>query len=290
MNQPLSNAQTRDVEALLHPYTNAVALRETGPMVIKRGEGVRVYDSAGKPLHRGDGGALVRVARLRQCRLVEAARAADGEAALLSHLRRQGHEPAVELAEKLKAMAPGRMARCVRQLSGSEANDTQVKLAWYYNNALGRPRRRRSSRGSKAYHGVTIVGGVADRARRQPPRLRPAASPGMLHHRRAAFLAGAEPGESEEAFAARLAGELEALIEREGPDTIAAFIAEPVMGAGGVIVPPAGYFDAIAADLPQARHPVDLRRGDLRLRPHRQMVRRADASTLRPTSCRWPSS
>ena len=158
MTQPLSNFQMRDVEALLHPYTNAVALRETGALVIERGEGVRVFDQAGRRLHRGDGRALVLRARLRQRR---AGRGGAGSrwrsCPTTTSSGGKSHEPAVELAEKIKALAPGRMARVFYQTSGSEANDTQVKLAWYYNNALGRPAKKKIVSRQKAYHGVTIV-------------------------------------------------------------------------------------------------------------------------------------
>ena len=144
MNQPLSNFQMRDAEALLHPYTNAVALRGTGALVIERGEGVRVFDQAGRRLHRGAGGALVLRASASATPSSSRRRGRrwSGCPTTTSSAARS-HEPAVELAEKIKALAPGRMARVFYQTSGSEANDTQVKLAWYYNNALGRPEKKK---------------------------------------------------------------------------------------------------------------------------------------------------
>ena len=138
------------------------------------------------------------------------------------------------------------MARVFYQSSGSEANDTQVKFAWYYNNALGRPEKKKIISRIKGYHGVTIVAasltGLPNNHRDFDLPV-----PGIRHAATPHYWKGAEPGESEAAFSARLAAELEALIQAEGPDTIAAFIAEPVMGAGGVIVPPEGYFPAIGA-------------------------------------------
>jgi 4-aminobutyrate---pyruvate transaminase len=162
--------------------------------------------------------------------------------------------------------------------SGSEANDSQVKLVWYYNNALGRPKKKKIIARIKGYHGVTIASASLTGLPYEPPDFDlPVANilhTGCPHHYR-----GAQPGESEEEFATRLASELEEMILREGPDTVAAFIAEPVMGAGGVIVPPAGYFPKIQAVLRQARHPVHRRRGDLRLRPDS-----ADGSARRPST------
>jgi 4-aminobutyrate--pyruvate transaminase len=132
--------------------------------------------------------------------------------------------------------------------SGSEANDSQVKLVWYYNNALGRPLKKKIIARIKGYHGVTIAsasltGLPANHTDFDLPiaNILHAACP---HHYR-----GAHEGESEEEFATRLAAELEEQILREGPETVAAFIAEPIMGAGGAIVPPATYFPKIQAVL-----------------------------------------
>jgi 4-aminobutyrate--pyruvate transaminase len=128
--------------------------------------------------------------------------------------------------------------------SGSEANDTAIKLAWYINNALGRPRKKKIISRQRAYHGVTIAAGsLTGLAFAHDDFDLPIAR--ILHTDAPYYYRGARAGESEEAFAGRLAANLEALIVREDPDTVAAFFAEPVMGAGGVIVPPATYFDRI---------------------------------------------
>jgi 4-aminobutyrate--pyruvate transaminase len=246
MNQPLSNFQTRDAEALLHPYTNAVALRETGAMVIDRAEGIRVYDGNGRGYIEALGGLWCCGLGFGHAGLIDAARVQMERLSYYHLFGGKSHEPALELAERIKELAPGQMARVFYQSSGSEANDTQVKLAWYYNNALGRPEKKKIISRMKGYHGVTIVAasltGLPNNHRDfdlPVPGIRFAATP----H----YWKGAEPGETEEAFTARLAAEFEALVIAEGPDTIASFIAEPVMGAGGVIVPPKGYFAAIGA-------------------------------------------
>jgi 4-aminobutyrate--pyruvate transaminase len=245
MNQPLSNSQMRDAEALLHPYANAVALRETGVQIIERGEGVRVFDQAGRPFIEALSGLWCAGLGFGNAELVEAARVQMEKLPYYHLFTGKSHEPAVELAEKIKAIAPGPMARVFYQSSGSEANETQVKMAWYYNNARGRPDKKKIVSRVKGYHGVTIVSasltGLPYNHRDfdlPVDRIKHTSTP---HHWK-----GAEPGETEAAFSARLAADLEALILAEGPDTVAAFIAEPVMGAGGVIVPPEGYFPAIA--------------------------------------------
>ena len=245
MNQPLSNSQMRDAEALLHPYTNAVTLRETGAHIIERGQGVRVWDDKGRPFIEGVAGLWCTALGFGNQELIETA-ARQMEKLSYYHLfGGRSHEPAVELAEKIKALAPG-MARVFYNSSGSEANETQVKIAWYYNNALGRPEKKKIVSRIKAYHGVTIVAGSLTGL---PYNHRDFDLPvdRILHTATPHHWKGAEPGETEEAFSARLAAEFEALIEREGPDTVAAFIAEPVMGAGGVIMPPKGYFEAMGA-------------------------------------------
>ena len=128
--------------------------------------------------------------------------------------------------------------------SGSEANDSQIKFVWYLNNALGRPQKKKIVSRVKAYHGVTIAAasltGLPTNHRDFDLPL-----PGFLHAGCPHHYRFAQDGESEEDFATRLAAELDALIVKEGPDTVAAFIAEPVMGAGGVIVPPRTYFEKI---------------------------------------------
>ncbi|MGG7564659.1 aminotransferase [Rhodovulum sp. DZ06] len=239
----LTNTQTRDVEALLHPYTNAAQLRRDGAHVISSGRGVYVTDEGGKEYIEGMAGLWCCGLGFGDAELVEAAKAQLDTLPYYHLFGGRSHEPAIELAERIKELAPG-MARVFYQSSGSEANETQVKLAWYYNNARGMPQKKKIISRKKGYHGVTIVsasmtGLPINHGDFDLPvdRILHTSTP---HHWREAM-----PGESEAEFVARLKADLEALIEAEGADTIAAFIAEPVMGAGGVIVPPKGYFEAI---------------------------------------------
>ena len=251
---PLSNMQTRDVEALLHPYTNGVMHRKVGPHVIERGEGVYVFDAEGRRLIEGMAGLWCAGLGFGDAELIEAAKEQLSRLPYYHLFGGRSFEPAVELAERLKDLAPVPMSKVIYQSSGSEANDTQIKLAWYYNNARGMPQKKKIVSRIKAYHGVTVfASGLTglpynhrDFDMPVSDRIKHVACP---HHWR-----GAHPGETEREFAARLASDLDAFIEAEGPDTVAAFIAEPVMGAGGVIVPPEGYFEAIMPVL--AKHDV----------------------------------
>ena len=244
MSAPLSNAQTRDLEALLHPYANPALLKAGVSQTIAKGSGIRVFDETGKPFIEAMSGLWCAGLGFDNEELVEAATAQMRALPYYHIFSGKSHEPAVELAEKIKEKTPGNMARVFYQSSGSEANETQIKLAWYYNNALGRPEKKKIISRVKGYHGVTIVSASMTGL---PYNHKDFDLPvdRILHTSTPHFWREGQPGESEAEFIARLVQDLRDLIEKEGPDTIAAFIAEPVMGAGGVIVPPEGYFPAI---------------------------------------------
>ena len=243
---PLSNLAARDVETLVHPYTNLASFRESGPLIIERAQGVYVYDTEGKGYIEGMAGLWCTALGYGNEELVEAAAAQMRKLSFAHLFTGRSHDPAIELAEKLKEIAPVPISKVFFCGSGSEANDTQIKLVWYLNNALGRPHKKKIISRVKAYHGVTVAAasltGLPTNHRDFDLPL-----PGFLHAGCPHHYRFAQDGETEEAFATRLAAELEALILKEGPDTVAAFIAEPVMGAGGVIVPPQTYFERTAA-------------------------------------------
>jgi 4-aminobutyrate--pyruvate transaminase len=246
--QPLSNYAARDVESLLHPTTNLLAHRSSGPLVLERAEGVYVYDSNGKRYIEGLAGLWCTGLGYGNAELVETAREQMSRLSFAHLFGGRSHEPAIALAEKIKAIAPSPTSKVFFTNSGSEANDTQIKLAWYYNNARGQPKRKKIVSRRRAYHGTTIAAASLTgldifHSDFDLPMAR------VLHTDCPHHWRNAEPGESEEEYASRLAGNLRELIEREGPETIAAFIAEPVMGAGGVLVPPRTYFEKIQAVL-----------------------------------------
>ncbi len=242
--QPLSNWQARDVEAVLHPYSPIHKLRETGTVVIERGKGVYVYDTQGRPYIEGLAGLWCAGLGFGDEELVEAGIKQLRELPYYHLFGGKGTESSVELAEKLKEIAPVPISKVFFTSSGSEANDTQVKFAWYMNNARGRPNKKKIISRMKAYHGVTLMSasltGLPNHHNGWDLPL-----DRVLHTDCPHYYRFGKDGESEAEFVARVVQSLRDLIEREGPDTIAAFIAEPVMGAGGVIIPPAGYYPAI---------------------------------------------
>lgn len=251
--RPLSNFAARDVEALLHPTTNLLAHRSTGPLVIERAEGIHVYDNAGKRYIEGLAGLWCTGLGYGNAELVETAREQMSRLSFAHLFGGRSHEAAIALAEKIKALSPVPASKVFFTNSGSEANDTQVKIAWYFNNARGRPKKKKIIARQKAYHGTTVAAASLSglgvfHADFDLPMAR------VLHTDCPHYWRNGEDGESEEAYATRLARNLEDLIEREGPETIAAFIAEPVMGAGGVLIPPATYFQKVQAVL--QRHDI----------------------------------
>ena len=241
----LSNLAVRDIETLVHPYTQLAALRESGPLILERGKGVFVYDTEGRGYIEGMAGLWCTALGYGNEELVEAAAAQMRKLPFAHLFTGKSHDPAIELAERLKELFPIPASKVFFCSSGSEANDTQIKLAWYMNNALGRPRKKKIISRLKAYHGVTVAAasltGLAANHRDFDLPIAGILHASCPHHYRFA-----QEGESEDDFARRLAGELDALILREDPQTVAAFIAEPVMGAGGVIVPPKIYFREIS--------------------------------------------
>tara|TARA_R110000868_G_scaffold10429_1_gene51175 strand:- start:514 stop:1902 length:1389 start_codon:yes stop_codon:yes gene_type:complete len=244
----LSNAAVRDIETVIHPYTNLDAFRSSGPMIIERGEGIHVWDADGRKYIEGMAGLWCTSLGYSEQELIDAATEQMKQLPFTHVFGGKSHERAADVAEKLKAIAPHKASKVLFCGSGSEANDQQMKLVWYYNNALGRPKKKKFISRIRGYHGVTVASASLTGL---PNNHRDFDLPiaGVLHTDCPHHYRFAEPGETEEEFSTRLAANLEKMIIEEDPDTVAAFIAEPVMGAGGVIMPPAGYFPKIQAVL-----------------------------------------
>lgn len=243
-NSPAS----RDKAFLLHPYTNLKRHEEVGPLLITHGQGVRVFDDQGRDYIEGLAGLWCAALGFDHPRLAAVAAQQMRTLPFYHAFGHKSHLPGIDLAEALIGMAPTPMARVLFANSGSEANDAAIKLIWYYHNAIGKPEKKTILSRHRAYHGVTVATASLTGL---PNNHRDFDLPiaGIRHLDCPSFYREALPGESEEAFSTRLAENLEALILAQGPETIAALFAEPVMGAGGVVVPPAGYFPKIQAIL-----------------------------------------
>ncbi|ASJ75610.1 aminotransferase [Granulosicoccus antarcticus] len=242
-----------DRQFALHPFTNLSAHQKQGPLIIDRGEGVYVWDDQGNRLIEGMSGLWCAALGFSEQRLVDAA-AKQFAALPYSHMfSHHSTAPAIELSKRLVQMAPEGIGKCFLVNSGSEAVDTAIKMAWYYNNALGRPGKKTIIARQRAYHGVTVAAGSLTGLPYVQDGFDLPAIP-VIHVETPHAYRFAEPGESDQAYSTRLADSLERQIIEAGADTIAAFIAEPVMGAGGVLIPPDGYFEKVQAVL--KRHDI----------------------------------
>ncbi|HET7341716.1 MAG TPA: aspartate aminotransferase family protein [Methylomirabilota bacterium] len=248
-----TSSRDRDIAYQLHPFTNLGRHESEGPLVITRGKGVYVTDESGRDYLEAMAGLWCTALGFGEARLADAAARQLRTLPYYHQFGGKANDVAIALAERLVKLMPVPMSKVFFNNSGSEANESAVKLVWYYNNARGRYRKKKIIARQRGYHGTTMVAasltGLAASHRDFDlpiPQVRHADCPYFYRY--------GKPGESEEQFATRLAESLDAQIEREDPDTVAAFIAEPVMGAGGVIVPPATYFEKIQAVL--KRHDV----------------------------------
>lgn len=243
-----NSPEARDIRYHFHPSTDAQLHQEIGPLVIEKGDGVYVEDGSGKRYIEAMAGLWSVAVGFSEKRLVDAATRQMAQLPFYHSFNHRSHSPVIDLAEKLVEMAPVPMSRAFFTNSGSEANDTVVKLVWYRANATGQPERKKIIGRHGGFHGVTVAAASLTGLPNNHNSFDLPLSL-MRHTSKPHFWREGRPGETEEAFATRMAEELEALILAEGPETVAAFIGEPVMGAAGVIVPPATYWDKIQAVL-----------------------------------------
>jgi len=246
MNAPLPNSPAaRDVAYHVHPQTNLRKLRDEGPLIVTRGEGCRIFDETGKDYIEAAAGLWC--ASLGFTASERLARAAYDQMKQLGYyhtFRQASHPLVIDLAEKLLSIAPKTMSKAIFQCSGSEANDTAIKLIWYYHHAKGNPAKMKIIGRKGGYHGNTIAAvSVSGRPDMHAGFGLPL--PMMRHTEFPHYYRLHEHGESEEQFATRMADALEQLILAEGPETVGGFFAEPVMGGGGGILPPRTYFEKI---------------------------------------------
>lgn len=238
-----------DRQSLFHPVTSIADINRNGPSIYSSAEGVTIRNASGKELiDMGAGLWCVNVGYGR-AELADASAKAMRELSFQHLFGGASCETAIRLADRLlnlfreKARAP-QMARVFFGNSGSDANDTAFKLVRYYNNLRGLPKKKKVISRIGAYHGVTYAAGsmtgIAAYHKAFDLPISDVLHTSCPHH-----YAFGLPGENEQAFSDRMIADLEALIEREGGDTIAAFIAEPVMGTGGVFLPPANYFERV---------------------------------------------
>ncbi|UCI31820.1 aspartate aminotransferase family protein [Mesorhizobium sp. B4-1-4] len=233
-----------DIATGLHPFTNARLHETKGPLIMDRGEGIYVYDINGKQYIESFAGLWSVAVGFSESRLVKAATKQMQKLPFYHTFNHMSHEPNIRLAEKLVEMSPEQFTRVSFTNSGSEANDTVVKMIWYVNNARGKPEKKKFLARTKGYHGITMASGSLTGL---PNNHRDFDLPiiPVIHLTTPHLRTAGHDAETEAAFTSRLLKEVEDTIIAEGPETIAAFIGEPLMAAAGVLVPPAGYWQGI---------------------------------------------
>lgn len=244
-NKEAVSLEILDQKYALHPFTSLREHALSGPLMIVEGQGCWLTDTAGESYLDAMAGLWCVNIGYGNAEMADAMRDQTRRLSYYHTFSSMANDVSTILAERLVTMAPVPMSRVFFGNSGSDANDTQIKIVWYYNNILGRPEKKKIISRNRGYHGVTVATGgltgldnLHDGFDLPLPMIRHVRAPHRLWE--------AQPGMSDAEFSGLLAGELEELILAEGPDTVAAFIAEPIQAAGGVIVPPAGYFQAIS--------------------------------------------
>ncbi|MEY3668804.1 MAG: hypothetical protein RL258_199 [Pseudomonadota bacterium] len=249
----VESLQSRDAKAVVHGLTNLSLHAKRGASVIQSGKGVWVRDIHGRDYLEAMSGLWCIALGYGNERLADVAYRQMKELAYYPLTNHKSHPPVIALAEKLLSIAPVPMSRIWFSSTGSEANDCAARLSWYFWNAVGKPEKRKFIAHKLAYHGNTIAAASLSGVSYAHDRFN-LPLPGFLHVTTPHFTRNAQPGESEEAFSDRLIADIERLIETEGAQTIAAFFVEPVMGAGGIVVPPARYYAELQALL--KRHDI----------------------------------
>ncbi len=240
----LNSLRSRDAAHHFHSQTNPRRNESDGPLMIAKGEGCYVIDELGNRYLEGMGGLWCASLGFENERLAEVAAAQMKALATYHTFNHRSNDPCAHLVEQVAALSPIPGSKVFLVNSGSEANDTMVKLAWYYNVARGKPSKRKIISRRGAFHGSTVMGAVLGGL----PHMHESFNmPGLnvIYADKPHFYKNGLAGETEEAYCERLIADLESLIAAEDPNTIAAMIAEPIMGAGGVVPPPAGYFPRV---------------------------------------------
>ncbi|MCO6419836.1 aminotransferase [Siccirubricoccus sp. KC 17139] len=251
MKPDIATIAEMDRRSVLHPFTQAKEFSEGragDPTIVDTADGIYIQDAHGNRLLDGFAGLYCVNIGYGRTEVAEAiSRQAHRLAFYHSYAAHTTEELAI-LSDRLVKMAPGRMSKVFYGMSGSDANETQAKLVWYYNNLRGKPKKKKIISRERGYHGCSVVSGSMtgmsfyhDHMDLPLARIIHTGAPHQYWH--------GHEGESELDFSRRRAAELDALIEREGADTVGAFIGEPVLGTGGITPPPEGYWEAIQAVL-----------------------------------------
>ena len=235
-----------DLQHFVHPASSIDALQTKGPTIVSHAKGNYIYDADGREILDGTAGLwCVNIGHGRQ-EIADTLSEASLKLDYFHTFTGMSNEPSAMLAKKLASIAPAHLSRVFFGSSGSDANDTIIKMLWHYNNILGRPNKKKLLSRHQAYHGTSLAAasltGLPSFHKWFDLPIEQVKHLSCPH-----FYRFGEEGETEDQFVDRMVAEAEAMIEAEGADTIAAFFGEPIMGAGGVIVPPKNYWPRMQA-------------------------------------------
>lgn len=235
-----------DREHFLHPVTNLAkhARGKSQSRIIVGGSGVFIEDRDGNRLLDAFAGLFCVNAGYGREEIIEAMATQAKELAYYHAYAGHGTEPSIRLAKMIIDRAPKGMSKVYFGLSGSDANETNVKLTWYYNNLLGQPQKKKIISRWRGYHGSGFMSGSLT-GLELFHRQFDLPLPQVFHTIAPHYFGRSDRAMNEADFVFHCASELETLIAREGPETIAAFIGEPMLGTGGIVPPPTGYWSAI---------------------------------------------
>ena len=245
----------KDIKNLFHPATNLKAHEGAEPLILEKGDGIYVYDKDGNKYIEGLAGLWCNALGFGNQDLVETAANQMQKYAYGSLFASKSHEPAIMLSEKLIEMSPYDSGKVFFGNSGSDANDTQYKLFTYLNNALGKPKKKKFLARKRGYHGITLASGSMTGIPANH-KLFDMPIDGFFHTDTPHYYSEGQPDETESQFLDRIISNLQQLIEAEDPTTFSAMIAEPLIGAGGVLVPPQNYFPRVQEVLDQYDIPL----------------------------------
>jgi len=244
-----------DRESFFHPSTHLAqhARGESPVQIIQTGSGIYIEDRNGSKLLDAFAGLYCVNAGYGRQEIADAIAEQAKELAYYHAYAGHGTEASITLAKMIMERAPDHMSKVYFGLSGSDANETNIKLIWYYNNILGRPRKKKIISRWRGYHGSGLMTGSLTglelfHNKFDLPLMQ------VLHTEAPYYYRRTDLDQNEEQFVAHCVAKLEAMIDREGADTIAAFIGEPVLGTGGIVPPPKGYWPAVQAVL--KRHDI----------------------------------
>lgn len=238
---PRADLESLDRADVMHGFANLHAQSASEVVVVTQARGMRMTDQRGREFLDAGGGLWCMNVGYGRDAIVAAATEQMSRLPYFHSFGNFSNEPMIRLANRLIRRAPAGMARVVFASSGSEANDTQIKIVRRYNNLLGRPAKKKIIARLSSYHGSTVAAGSLS-GLPMMHRSFDLPIPGILHTLATDYHRRPDHIDTPEQYTRHLVDALTQLIEKEGPQTIAAFIAEPICGSGGVLVPPEGYF------------------------------------------------